>query len=58
MKHFVQLVSDPVCAFIIPRSWTLLIHLSIDESLGKVAKIVPLTKDTYVFQENWPPVAS
>ena len=57
MKNFVQLESDPVCAFIIPRSWTPLIHLSIDESLGKVAKIAPLTKDTYVFQENWPPVA-
>ncbi|EDR09428.1 uncharacterized protein LACBIDRAFT_319010 [Laccaria bicolor S238N-H82] len=27
------------------------------ERLGKVAKIVPPTEDTYVFQENWPPVA-
>ena len=45
---------DLGCSFIIPLARTSLTDLSIDERLGKVAKIV---EDTCVFQENWPPVA-
>ena len=38
----VQLESDPVCAFIISPARTSLTHLSIDELLGKVAKVACL----------------
>ena len=56
-RNTAQLESDAFSAFIVPCSRTSLTDLSVDERLGKVAKIVPPTEDTYVFQENWPPVA-